>query len=147
LANLIRAEELSVPIEVYGPETHMTAIVSMALGLANGDPEAAFRDDNMGRSLVDVDDDPMSKQTSAERKVRLDMFPGHPFPRESSSNARCMGCGAMQRRDNAFDGRASLYRVTSWALGSSSHDAHVQWRVWPIDVKERRCPLQRCSNR
>lgn len=60
-----------MPIEVYGPETHMTAIVSMALGLATGDPEAAFRDDNMGRSLVDVDDDPMAKQTSAERKVGL----------------------------------------------------------------------------
>lgn len=28
-----------MPIEVYGPETHMTAIVSMALGLASGDPE------------------------------------------------------------------------------------------------------------
>jgi hypothetical protein len=47
----------------------MTAIVSMALGLTTGDPEAAFQDDNMGRSLVDVDDDPMAQQTSAERKV------------------------------------------------------------------------------
>jgi hypothetical protein len=98
---LIRAEELSVPIEVYGPETHMTAIVSMALGLANGDPEAAFRDDNMGRSLVDVDDDPMSKQTSAERKVRLKMFPCHPCPRESSPNVRCMGCGLELRSHGA----------------------------------------------
>ena len=44
-------EEQSVPIEVYGPETHMTAIVSMVLGLQSSDPEAAFRDEGMGRSL------------------------------------------------------------------------------------------------
>eukprot|EP00124_Ichthyophonus_hoferi_P000427 Ihof_evm20s15 gene=Ihof_evmTU20s15 len=46
--------EMSVPIEVYGPETHMTAICAMALGLSESDPEAAFKDADFGRGLGDT---------------------------------------------------------------------------------------------
>ena len=34
--------ELHTPIEVYGPETHMTAIVAMAIGKSESNPMAAF---------------------------------------------------------------------------------------------------------
>eukprot|EP01134_Creolimax_fragrantissima_P000835 CFRG0835T1 len=60
--------ELSVPIEVYGPETHMTAIVGMALGQNESDPTAAFNDPDMGRSLISTDDSG-DVSTSAERKA------------------------------------------------------------------------------
>lgn len=35
-------ESIGVPIRVYGPETHITAVVPMALGLVNGSTVPEF---------------------------------------------------------------------------------------------------------
>eukprot|EP00121_Abeoforma_whisleri_P000765 Awhi_evm1s678 len=59
--------ELQTPIEVYGPETHMTAIVGMALGIRECTrPAVAFSDPSDQRELVNSDD--IAPQTSSERK-------------------------------------------------------------------------------
>ncbi|XP_063900423.1 ATP-citrate synthase-like isoform X2 [Zophobas morio] len=58
--------ELSVPIEVYGPETHMTAIVSLALDLNQNVAPCPPDDDAFPCSLLSLGD--VKPQNSHERK-------------------------------------------------------------------------------
>jgi len=62
--------EMSVPIEVYGPETHMTAIVGMSIGKLESDPSRAFKDPSFGRSLVSTEE-PKTPESSQQRKASV----------------------------------------------------------------------------
>lgn len=92
--------ELQTPIEVYGPETHMTAIVAMAVGKVESNPMSAFQDPGMVRTLIKGEEsDTQSKQSSSDRKKSV-AFTGNDSGKASGPSIGRKLSGANMVMDN-----------------------------------------------
>lgn len=131
------AESTGLPIHVYGPETHITAVVPLALGIANPEDFPEFDDDALTARSAKKKGEAEGGQGSGEalKPQAADHETDHKVE-NFTAKTRCIVYGVQQRAvQGMLDFDFMCKRKNPSVAGmlspfSSNHNVKVRTQTW-----------------